>query len=294
MSNRDLPMMPVFAKDFLMTTTLWTFEERGAYMLLLMWEWELGELPNDVAKLATLVGMHQDAFNHAWNIRVNQKFHANAKGGLNNERLAEHRAKAIQLRDAKRRGAEKTNQVKQMRLIPDGPTRIQPVPRSVTLSDPLSEVSTTVTLSGSPPSLSPSLSNQEEEEEYKAADAAVSGRPKKRRPIKDDPRFLDFKLAYPEREGDYRWQRAANQINARLREKHTWDEIIAGAKRYAIYCEAKGWLGTSYVMQASTFVSTDKSFELPWTPPAKKEASLKPGSYDEWLAHARERAERDK
>lgn len=295
MSNRDMPMMPLFPADFFMTTRLWSFSETAMYILLLMWEWELGKLPNDLKQLGDLLHLSAQDVEHPWNNRVRQKFHENEDGSLNNIRLGEHRAKAIKLRDAKRRGAEKTNLVKQMRLIPDGPTRIQPVPRSVTLSDTLSEVSGMVTLSATPPSPSPSPSKELREEKiHTAANAAPRKGPLKRRPVKYDPRFLEFKAAYPEREGDYRWERARQAINSCLRDGHTWDEIIDGAKRYAIYCEAKGWVGTAYVMQAATFVGTDRSFELPWTPPRKKEAPLKPGSYDEWLAHARARAEFNK
>lgn len=98
--------------------------------------------------------------------------------------------------------------------------------------------------------------------------------------------FLDFKLAYPERAGAYNWQRALRAIHARLKEGYTWEEITAGATRYAAYCRAAGKFGTEYVMQPSTFCGPDKSFELEWTAPTAKQ-----GSFDQWHAEAKRRAD---
>jgi hypothetical protein len=81
-----------------------------------------------------------------------------------------------------------------------------------------------------------------------------------------DEQFLEFKLAYPERNGDYRWKQARGAINARIREGSTFDEILAGARRYAAYCKAGGKIGTEYVKQASSFIGTkdEKPFLTSW------------------------------
>lgn len=85
--------------------------------------------------------------------------------------------------------------------------------------------------------------------------------------------MLDFKLAYPERAGDQGWNKAVRAANARMGEGHTTVEFIAGARRYAAFCEATGSAGSQYVKQACTFLGPDKSFLLPWHAPPKPETA---------------------
>jgi len=95
-----------------------------------------------------------------------------------------------------------------------------------------------------------------------------------RSPQKDantpDLQFDEFKAAYPNRNGDKKWKRAREAINARLVEDHTWQEIMDGARRYAAYCTVTGDVGTRFVMQAATFCGPDKSFLETWEQPASK------------------------
>jgi hypothetical protein len=88
-----------------------------------------------------------------------------------------------------------------------------------------------------------------------------------------DEQFTDFKLAYPERSGDYRWKQARAGISARLSEGVPLEDILAGARRYAAYCAATGKLGSEYVMQASRFCGPERPFSLPWHPPPKAETA---------------------
>lgn len=89
--------------------------------------------------------------------------------------------------------------------------------------------------------------------------------------------FADFQAAYPKRGGDQGWQKATRAAAARLREGHHETEMIAGAQRYAAFCEVTGKLGTEYVKQACTFLGPDKHFLNPWNPPATK-ADVRLGS----------------
>lgn len=82
--------------------------------------------------------------------------------------------------------------------------------------------------------------------------------------------FDKFKKAYPARNGQQRWKGAQKALNARLKEGHTWQEIIAGTKRYHQFCDASGNTGNQFVMQAATFVGTEKSFLEPWLAPIQK------------------------
>jgi hypothetical protein len=85
--------------------------------------------------------------------------------------------------------------------------------------------------------------------------------------------WLDFKLAYPDRAGDQNWRGAIRASRVRLAEGHSPEELIAGARRYAAFCEATGKVGTEYVKQAATFLGPGKPFLLPWHPPPKVETA---------------------
>lgn len=86
----------------------------------------------------------------------------------------------------------------------------------------------------------------------------------------DPPEFLRFKATYPHRSGSQPWQRALQAITARLREGHSWQEILDGTTRYAEFCLATGKVGTEHVQQACRFCGPGKEFLQPWTPPATK------------------------
>lgn len=85
-----------------------------------------------------------------------------------------------------------------------------------------------------------------------------------------DSRLDDLKRVFPKRAGSQPWAKASKAINARIRGGSTWDEIIAGAERYAVYCAATDRVGTEFVMQAATFCGPDKHFLEDWQPPATK------------------------
>lgn len=87
-------------------------------------------------------------------------------------------------------------------------------------------------------------------------------------PAAAQPEWFDqFKAVYPKRAGSQPWPRARKAANARLKEGHTTAEFIAGAERYAAFCNATGKLNTEFVMQAATFLGPDKQFMQPWPLP---------------------------
>lgn len=79
-----------------------------------------------------------------------------------------------------------------------------------------------------------------------------------------DEIFTRIQSIYPKRDGAQRWADARKAYNARLREKHTPEEILAGVERYALYVRAKGQERTCYVQQAATFLGANKGFLEEW------------------------------
>ena len=93
------------------------------------------------------------------------------------------------------------------------------------------------------------------------------------RPTKaEPPEFSQFKLAYPKRAGSQPWGRALQAIHARLKEGHSWDEILDGVRRYADFCSATGKVGTEHVQQASRFCGPGQppEFLQEWRLPATR------------------------
>lgn len=110
------------------------------------------------------------------------------------------------------------------------------------------------------------------------------GKRARAKPDIDEQRFAEFRAIYPRRGGAQRWADAKKHIRARLREGHTWDEILDGARRYATYIRAIGKERTEFVLQGATFVGGNKGFLEPWDPPATKADARLEGN----LAAARE------
>lgn len=77
-------------------------------------------------------------------------------------------------------------------------------------------------------------------------------------------------MLYPPRAGDQGWPKALRAAHERIREGHTPEQLIDGARRYAAFCLSTGKIGTEYAKQAATFLGPDKSFLQPWTAPATK------------------------
>jgi hypothetical protein len=95
----------------------------------------------------------------------------------------------------------------------------------------------------------------------------------------EPPEFSELKLIFPKRAGSQPWANALKAIDARLREGHSWAEILDGARRYAAYIHATGKERTEHVLQAATFCGPSKRFLEPFDLPIstaeqRKESNL--------------------
>ncbi len=70
---------------------------------------------------------------------------------------------------------------------------------------------------------------------------------------------------YPKREGSNPKNKAYQSWNARIKEGESVDSMMQGARRYALFCQQKGQINTSYVMQASRFFGTEKNYQNDWS-----------------------------
>jgi hypothetical protein len=81
-----------------------------------------------------------------------------------------------------------------------------------------------------------------------------------------DVEFQQIRKAYPTRANRHRWPDAEKHYRARRREGATFEQILDGVKRYAECMKSEGVIGTNYVMQAATFLGTNRGFEEDWNP----------------------------
>lgn len=89
---------------------------RGAYRELLDAQWTMGALPADHATLKAIVGASTSEWRRAWPY-LSPKFPACPDGMLRNPRLEEHRARAVELYNKRKSGADKTNAGKRGQVL---------------------------------------------------------------------------------------------------------------------------------------------------------------------------------
>jgi uncharacterized protein YdaU (DUF1376 family) len=88
-------MLPLFVRDYVTATRHMSLAERGAYTDLLFFQWENGQLPKEPERLARLISCTIDELAAVWSV-IGGKF-VEGGSGLLNERLEQHRTKAIAL-----------------------------------------------------------------------------------------------------------------------------------------------------------------------------------------------------
>jgi uncharacterized protein YdaU (DUF1376 family) len=103
--SKGFPYVPLYWGDFLRSTAGWTFTERAAYLMLLCTQWETGALPNDLGRLAAIIGIEQPEMSALWPL-LSTKF-KNTRAGLVNRRMEEHRRSYLEFRRRQSEGGRK-------------------------------------------------------------------------------------------------------------------------------------------------------------------------------------------
>lgn len=103
---KGMQYVPWFHGDFLRSTQGWTLEERAVYWMLLCAQWEMGALPADESRIASIVGIgNPDEFMLRWKV-VGPKFEK-TEAGLQNARMEEHRQQYLAYREKLSQGGRK-------------------------------------------------------------------------------------------------------------------------------------------------------------------------------------------
>lgn len=98
------PVFPLYYNDIDRSTKTWTDEEFGAYMRLLMEQWDKGHLPNDYQRLTRIA----TSLDKNWSL-LKDKFPA-SNGVLKNPILEEHREKRLKHKQKQKENIQKRYQ----------------------------------------------------------------------------------------------------------------------------------------------------------------------------------------
>jgi hypothetical protein len=89
---------------------------------------------------------------------------------------------------------------------------------------------------------------------------------RKHKGVSADPEgFAECWSAYPKRHGQNNRSQALKAYQARIKAGVSPADILAGVKRYAVYCQSEGITATKYVKQAATFFGPDNHFADTWS-----------------------------
>jgi uncharacterized protein YdaU (DUF1376 family) len=94
--------LPLFCRDFLMSTIGWSAAQRGHYLTLLMVQWDAGFLPVEIDALERI----SFGVSEAWDL-LEDKFPVSKDGLRRNQRLEDHRETAVQIRKKRRENGRK-------------------------------------------------------------------------------------------------------------------------------------------------------------------------------------------
>jgi uncharacterized protein YdaU (DUF1376 family) len=92
--KKQQPYLPLYVGDFWASVADWEADEALLYLGLLTHQWSLGSLPTEKKKLCILMRLDRAEFDRRWP-QVSTKFIVR-NGRLINERLEDHRNKAIE------------------------------------------------------------------------------------------------------------------------------------------------------------------------------------------------------
>lgn len=113
----QMPRMPWYPASFYATTRTWPFIARAVYRELLDIQWDAGGLPDDTEALRNMLGVTPKEWRLAWPF-VGPKFQIGDDGLLRNARLEQHRDRALELQEHRRRGAQTTNRKRWGTVVP--------------------------------------------------------------------------------------------------------------------------------------------------------------------------------
>lgn len=251
MAAEKLPFMPWYGFDYEADERckLLTDAEDGVYRKLLWEQWKEGSVPADPTVATRLIRSDNPEIVN----RILETFFLTngTTGRKRNERLHEIRRRIEAEHAAKSKGGKKGRR-KQLHTQPG-------LSHGSDASQPEGE-------SGQP---EPEPEPEPEERDGSRGKVPEPGTKRVKAADAADTLFERFWTAYPKRAGGNPKKAARQKWDGRIKAGVDATEIIAGAERYARYCEATQKISTEYVKQAQFWLSpTFEGWMQPWDLPA--------------------------
>lgn len=245
----DFPWFPLWVADFQAGTVHLTPEEVGVYLRLLMWQWDQGKLPDDLARLERITQASPEVISEV----VAQFFPAGRNRKL--DRVREEQYQRAERRTGAARKAARARWDAEAEKAQDDPVESDAKGNAKAMqthSDRNADAMRLICHSDS--DLDSDLDSDSEADSDSTKDKQTN-KAISRRTLVSDAMWETFKQTYPPRQGTQQWARAREQANKLLNAGVDWADIMAGVRRYRAQLEAHGKLGTEFVKQAQFWLS---------------------------------------
>lgn len=241
-------MLPLWTDAFLADTGHLSAEETGGYLLLLMAAWRSPEcaLPDDDVCLARWARCSLKRW-RAMKPRILAFWSLDDAGAWTQKRLAKERLRCSRRAEVNRENGGKGGRPKSL--------------KNIEAANPTGSVSLTH---------EETIHNHIYNNPYFPAETGTKS-------SGTDEAFLAFKAAYPKRDGAQDWTKAKDRFRRHVTKGIQADDLVAAARAYRAEVERNGNLGTPYVKQAATFLSTVWQDYLTAPQPTAQAASLPAG-----------------
>lgn len=244
----EFPALPLFTDAYLADTIHLTAAQHGAYLMLLMAAWRLPDcaLPNDDKFLAKIARMDKRTWeaNKAvvlsfWTLGPDAK--------LRQGRLLDERKFAEQRRDRQSQAGQASALKRKERGSKTLTSGSNQNPTPTPTPTPIKEER------GLPPSPPATVVELRSGGEPRGAGALRAEADRRRAQA---GRWLEFKAAYPKREGSQDWPLAEKKYVALVASGIAEADLIAGAQAYTRHLQETGNIGTRFVKQARTWLNS--------------------------------------
>jgi uncharacterized protein YdaU (DUF1376 family) len=238
-----LPYFKFWQKDYLSSASLrrLSLAGHGLLLLLQLYQWEEGYLPDDDEALRRMVGADRREFGPAWK-EVRSMFEADESCRLVYRPLAIQREETLGKVGRLTENGAKGGKPRGSSTLKagDNPKVIESKSNLKGIPEP--EPNTDIALS--PLGVST------------PGDAVPPG---EKRVVFDREKFsawfVGFRALYPQRKGNYGWPKAEAKLEALFRQGLSGKRVMDGLKRFKAHVEAEGKTGSPFVPMASTWVN---------------------------------------
>lgn len=219
---------------------------RGAYIDLLGHQWQCGQIPDDLATMARMVGATPDEMREAWKY-LEDHFPETTPGFRENEKLAEIREATVRRIETAKSNGQKGGRRPKVDEFEPAETQTKPnrKPRTEPRANP----------AGNPEHNPEAKLEGTQGETYLITHNSYSkNQESKKQTLDFDEAWDTFQKIYPRRKGENSMDRARKELTRLYLASQDLAEILEGVSRYAEYVRRKP-VEPGFVISAINFLT---------------------------------------